>query len=277
MRLKSLLLLIVFCVGAIFVFEKIKFSPKLEQFVSGIKELERQISAPPPLRSSSDAKNARLTNSGIIVWTNKHRQDSGAAPLKPNDQLNAAALAKVKDMFARQFFAHDDPDGRGAADLAEDAGYEFIAIGENLALGNFADDEALVQAWMDSPGHRENILQPSYEEIGTAAMRGTFEGHTTWLAVQIFGRPISSCLVVNSALKNLIESNERELSVMEAELEAARKDMDNTQPKHGTVYNQKVDSYNAKAGKYNSLVSETKDLVKRYNEQVVEFNNCAKL
>src|SRR6185369_15716694 len=120
---------------------------------------------------------------------------SGLPALKENALLDKAAKKKLDDMFAQQYFEHINPQGKGPSDLAKSVGYDYIAIGENLALGNFKNDAELVQAWMDSPGHRANILNKQYTEIGVAVGQGTYEGKKTWLAVQEFGRPTSSCPV----------------------------------------------------------------------------------
>ena len=104
-------------------------------------------------------------------------------------------------MFEKEYFEHKSPSGIGASDIAHDVGYEFILVGENIALGNFDGDEALVQAWMDSPGHRANILNKRYTEIGIAAEKGLYQGKMMWLAVQIFARPMSLCQNPNQLTK----------------------------------------------------------------------------
>src|SRR5262249_8345343 len=126
-----------------------------------------------PLRGGDASANVTLTQAGVIKWTNIQRQENGALPaLTVNAKLNESAQLKLKDMFAKQYFEHVSPSGVGPDGLANEVGYAYASIGENLALGNFADDRALVQAWMDSPGHRANILGKSYREIGVAVGKG---------------------------------------------------------------------------------------------------------
>jgi len=127
-----------------------------------VEEIGKQIIAPAPLRAVEETPKSFLTQAGIIKWTNSQRKEYDLPPLRENSELNALALIKAKDMLAEQYFGHISPAGEGVADLAEMIGYEFIIIGENLALGNFRDDQALVQGWMDSPGHRQNILNGQY-------------------------------------------------------------------------------------------------------------------
>ncbi|MDP2637123.1 MAG: CAP domain-containing protein [bacterium] len=239
-----------------------------------LKELEKIISAPPPLRSSVDAPSSLLTTGGVLEWTNTQRITFGLQPLKLNEQLRVAAFAKVEDMFERQYFAHVSPIGQSAGDLATLAGYEFITIGENLALGNFEDDEKLVEAWMNSPGHRANILNSKYREIGIAVGKGNFEGSSRWLAVQIFGKPLSACPEPAPILRAEIEEFELNLDILQQEMLALREELENTKPKRGEEYNQKIDAYNALVNQYNELIEATKALVAQYNQQVSSFNAC---
>ncbi len=239
-----------------------------------IEEIRKEISVPPPLRAKTEAPKAALTVEGVIEETNRHRAENDLPPLAENTLLMSAAWVKVNDMFLRQYFAHESWAGVGPGDLAENAGYEFLAVGENLALGNFADDKELVQAWMDSPGHRANILNNRYIEIGVSVKKGTFEGRTTWLAVQEFGLPLSVCPEVNGATKGEIDANQAELTNMEAQLNAKRTELENTPRRPRDEYNQKVKEYNVLVEEYNALLQKTKALILGYNAEVQAFNAC---
>ena len=243
-------------------------------------EIEKQISAPPPLKSYEDKSQVSLlTHVGVINWTNTNRAQNGGLPaLKENSKLDQAASAKLKDMFKQQYFEHKSPQGVGASDLAKAAGYEYVSIGENLALGNFADDQDLVQAWMDSPGHRANILNSKFQEIGTAVGRGMFEGKMTWLAVQEFGKPASSCPAISANLKTEISFLQAEINKTESELVALKNEMDAMSPKTQAeydAYNQKVAEYNSMVKIFNNKVDRSKLLTEQYNVQVRAFNACA--
>lgn len=221
----------------------------------------REFYAPGPLRYESKSTHSSLTATGTLEWTNTNRQQNGLSNLVLNEKLNLAAKSKMNDMFVRQYFAHYGPGNTfGASELAEKNGYDYIAIGENLALGNFENDKELVQAWMDSPGHRANILNNRFEEIGIAVGEGTFEGKQTWIAVQIFAKPASSCSVVNSSLDFKIKQNQITLDNMRTELSQKR----HTSPQE----------YNALVKEYNTLVAETKNIVETYNSQVRVYNAC---
>ncbi|MBI4050659.1 MAG: CAP domain-containing protein [Candidatus Doudnabacteria bacterium] len=258
------------------------YAEKINHLVFKLPELQDQLQdvskpeviSPPPLRSFKSEPAANLIGSGIVFWTNQYRTENGLPELNENVELNAAALTKAKDMLNRQYFAHVSPTGEDASDLSKAQGYEFVLIGENLASGNFAGDADLVQAWMESPGHRENILNTRYQDIGAGVVRGQFEGQTAWLAVQIFGLPLSACPQPNQALKVQIEANEETLDQLQATLDLIRQEIENTSPKRGPAYNQKVEEYNVLAKEYNDLIRQTQALINQYNGQVSAFNQC---
>jgi len=250
--------------------------PEIEKEITGFikEEVEKEISIPPPLRAEKEYPEAFLTKEGVITLTNLQREKYGLPPLEENLQLNAGAAIKVTDMFENQYFAHTSPLGEGVGDLAKQVNYEFILIGENLALGNFQNDEVLVQAWMDSTGHRENILNSRYQEIGIAVQKGIFEGESTWLAVQHFGLPLSACPQLDETLKAEIWANENEISQLQKTLRSLQIEIKTMRPKRGIIYNQKIEQYNTFVSEYNALVKETETLIDEYNSQIRLFNEC---
>lgn len=256
---------------------------RLPQFDNIAEELEKKISLPEPLIYKNGSPDVILTIDGVVLWTNQQRRLNGdLSKLSSNDQLDAAAQAKVQDMFDNQYFDHYSPAGLGPSDFIEGANYQYIKTGENLALGNFADDQELVQAWMDSPGHRENILTPNFTEIGVAVGKGQFEGETTWLAVQVFGRPLSACPHVDDNLKIAIDSNQVNLNTLKLEIDSLQKQMEETKPRGKNrnkqkidQYNQLVNLYNQQADEYNSIAKQTQDYINQFNAEVKAFNDCA--
>jgi len=250
--------------------------PKVKEAVVDIAQESASsiIPAPPPLRAKDSAIGANLTRSGVILATNSERAKGGKSALVENKELNAAAMAKVDDMFKRQYFAHVSPSGTVAGDLAKAEGYVAISVGENLASGNFKGDAALVQAWMDSPGHRANILRGSFEEIGVAVKKGMFEGHETWLAVQIFGRPRSSCPETNKELAAEIVIKKEDITSYELKLGAKKSELDSADKSDREAYNQKVEEYNRLVAEYNQMIAELKGMVELYNQEVRVVNQC---
>ena len=211
---------------------------------------------------------------GIIKWTNIFREQNGLQPLSENILLNSAATVKANDILKQQYFEHTSPDGLGASDLATSEGYEYLSIGENLALGNYKDSEEVVSAWMESPGHRANILNSKFEEIGIGAVRGVYDGYETWVAVQIFGRPVSSCPAPSVILKNKIDLYTTQIATLENTLEKAMAQIDSASPKHGPEYNKLINEYNLLAEYTNGLIAELKNAIDTYNIEVRALNSC---
>lgn len=248
---------------------------KEESIPSFTEKIEQKIFTPPPLEAEKEAPQSHLTVEGVIAWTNIQRAKEGLPLLEESALLAEMAQAKVDDMFLRQYFAHESPLGVEVGDLAEEFNYRFIIIGENLALGNFQDDQVLVQGWMDSPGHRENILNDRYSEIGVAVGRGVFNGAETWLAVQHFALPLSACPQPDAELKEEIDSNQVQIDDLLLVLIETEKELKSLRRGNRTAYNQKVDEYNNLVSRYNELVEQTKVLVEDYNLQIALFNDCA--
>ena len=131
-----------------------------------------------------------ITMIDVIAQTNQERAKNGLGALTYNEQLSQAAATKAQDMFAKQYWAHQAPDGTEPWAFISGAGYQYVAAGENLAR-DFAITSDMVAAWMASPTHAANIMNPRYQEIGIAVVNGTLEGMETTLVVQMFGRPVT--------------------------------------------------------------------------------------
>lgn len=243
-----------------------------------IQKVEDKIAELPPILSKKDYPESLLSVDGILEWTNKQRKTNGSLPaLSQNLKLNRIASLRIKDMFEKEYFEHKSPSGIGASDIAYDVGYEFILIGENIALGNFESDEALVQAWMDSPGHRANILNKRYTEIGIGAKKGLYKGKTVWLAVQIFGRPLSLCREPDYSIKKSIDEGENKIELLNIKAKAYYFEiisMEKGKIEAVEEYNKKVGQYNETVGQIKLLSGEIKDIVGKYNDQVKVFNAC---
>lgn len=242
---------------------------------TALQDVKKEIISPPPLRILRESQQALLTQAGTVKWTNIQRVNNSLAPLAENIGLNSAAVRKVQDMFNRQYFEHISPDGKNVGNLVEDAGYEYIAVGENLALGNYKDDQGLVQAWMDSPGHRANILNPRFREIGIAVGRGLFEGKQTWLAVQTFALPLTACPQPEETLKSQINWLELQITELKIRAEGILSEFERYNKKDGREeYNSKVEEYNVVVQQLNELITQVKNLVLKYNDQARTFNVC---
>lgn len=133
---------------------------------------------------------SQISPAEIVRLTNVERQANGEDPVKLDEALSAAAARKAADMIARGYWAHISPSGAQPWVFITDAGYQYRYAGENLAR-DFADPVAIVKAWMDSPTHRENLLNAKYQDIGVAVIDGKLGDRDTTLVVQMFGTRLS--------------------------------------------------------------------------------------
>jgi hypothetical protein len=139
---------------------------------------------------------SNISVSDLLKYTNTKRSQYGAGELVLNEQLSNAARKKAEDMFKNDYWAHVSPSGVEPWDFILSQGYDYIYAGENLAK-NFSNSKEVVEAWHDSPSHRDNLLNRNYDEIGFAVVNGTLDGYETTLVVQMFGRPRDRSLVVS--------------------------------------------------------------------------------
>lgn len=124
----------------------------------------------------------------ITALTNEARADEALPSLTPNTVLQEAAQDKAEDMAVRGYFSHESPDGTLPWYWFDKHGYKYKFAGENLAI-DFTDSEELVDAWLASPTHRQNIVKGGYTEIGIGMATGTYQGRETIFVVQFFGSP----------------------------------------------------------------------------------------
>lgn len=129
----------------------------------------------------------------LLLLVNQKRQEQGLLPLTLNEQLSNAAFAKAKDMYGKNYWSHNSPDGTTPWYFIKNQGYNYTYAGENLARG-FTTSKETIDAWMASPTHKENILSENYQDVGFAIMQGKLLGEETVLVVEMFGntgRPIA--------------------------------------------------------------------------------------
>lgn len=135
---------------------------------------------------AEEAFSSAINTQNIISLTNVSRVSFGLNQLTFNSKLEKAAQAKADDMLQKGYFAHTAPDGKTPWDFIANAGYNYISAGENLAV-NFSEAEDVETAWMNSPGHKANILNKNFEEIGIGVSQGQYQGHNAIFVVQMFG------------------------------------------------------------------------------------------
>jgi len=220
------------------------------------------------------------SDSLILKYTNIERGSASLNSLQANKLLDHIASLRVDDLFTNQYFEHDSPDNKSVTDLAKSTGYAYLLIGENLALGNFEDDRGIVSAWMESPGHKANILNENYKELGISVKKGVYKGDETTIAVQVFGTPLAACAKPNQNTKNLIDTSSLSIKQKQAEAMVMYDNLNNLKNIpgiDGTYYNQKIQEYNYFAKKVNDAVLALKSLVDYYNLEVSKYNSCINL
>jgi len=114
----------------------------------------------------------------VIKLVNAERAKNGLGALKANWQLSRVARYKSQDMVNKGYFSHTSPTYGSPFNMMESFGLKFSAAGENIAYGQRTPQEVM-NAWMNSPGHRSNILNPSYTEIGVGLAK-TKNGVSYW-------------------------------------------------------------------------------------------------
>jgi len=110
----------------------------------------------------------------MLEMMNEERAKEGLKPLQADPEMAAVARAHSKDMFARGYFAHNNPDGQDPFDRMEAAKVKFRTAGENLALAQTL--EIAHTNLMNSPGHRANIMNPAFGRVGIGVLDGGFYG-----------------------------------------------------------------------------------------------------
>lgn len=141
----------------------------------------------------SNAEVAAVVSAVLVDLANGDRTQNGVGELKLNPVLVAAAQAKANDMAERGYFAHVSPDGADPWYWFRQAGYNFSYAGENLAI-DFSDSSDVNNAWMNSPEHRKNLLNPKFTEVGIATAQGIYQGRPTTFVVQEFGTPATTAM-----------------------------------------------------------------------------------
>ncbi len=132
----------------------------------------------------AEPSNRYLNEQEVIYLTNLEREKQGLLPLRRNELLDQSAILHAQDMRDQDYFDHTSKDGRSPSERIEASGYDYSWSGENIA-GGYNTPAAVVDAWMESEGHRANILRPEFREIGVGVAEGGGSLRIYW--VQNFG------------------------------------------------------------------------------------------
>ena len=230
----------------------------------------------------------------IICLTNKARADNGLADLAENRLLNQIAEARARDMLEKQYFAHVSPTGEQASDLAEDVGYDYKIIAENIWRGVFNSRQKIVDKWMQSPGHRDNMLFEDIRETGAAVLQRKIKGKPTCVAVQVFGLPLlpephNICVAPSENLLRDIAVKKAQIAALQNQLDRLKNDLDAKQaeidtdkkytyddPQKIQNVNEKIYAYNEKSRWYNKIVGDAKGKTAVLSSMIDEYNRAAR-
>jgi len=152
-------------------------------FFSGIFPFETLLSLAP-----QSSLQASVVAADVASLTNQNRTERGLPALAVNPLLTQAAQLKADDMAKNSYYAHTSPDGKSPLYWLNLVGYKYLNAGENLVIDRTTSEQA-VDAWMDSPDHRENILRPQFTQVGVGVAPGEYQGIPTIYVVEEFGTP----------------------------------------------------------------------------------------
>jgi len=144
--------------------------------------------------AASDSQAFKDTMLAVVLAARANSRMCGNTSHEPtttvtwNPLLAQAAFNHVQDMEAFNFFSHEGSDGLGVSSRADGVGYNWQAIGENIAAGQL-DIEEVQQGWLDSPGHCRNIMNPVFSEVGAACIGSEDTDYGTYWAV-VFGNQL---------------------------------------------------------------------------------------
>jgi uncharacterized protein YkwD len=125
-----------------------------------------------------------ITAENVLRLMNDYRAAAGLAPLQDDERLDLAAGDRMRHMEEESYWSHRSPDGMAPFEWLSRRAYDYRAAGENLAYG-FETARLLVQSWMESRGHRANIMSDRYEDCGIAIIEGSTLGPATGKSIVV--------------------------------------------------------------------------------------------
>jgi len=151
---------------------------------------------------------SEISEDNILGLINKERTYRGIPSLEVRDELREASINKSKDMITRNYFDHY-AFGLTPWDFITNSGYDYLYAGENLAM-DFDTSEGMVSSWMKSSAHRNNILNPEFDETGIGVVKGEYtEGgntHTTYMVTNMFGKEKPAVLKVIDRVVDFVKN-----------------------------------------------------------------------
>ena len=138
-----------------------------------------------------------ITPAGLLAATNDQRADEGLPSLRKSERLSLAAMLKANDIIQNQYWDHTSPSGVEPWQWIQKTNYTYSEAGENLAR-DFSTADGTVAGWMASEKHRENMLKPSYSDVGFAVTTGELNGKPTTIVVALYAKPAADNINLNT-------------------------------------------------------------------------------
>lgn len=176
-----------FSLSAIFMFKGLKLQLFLALILSSILLSTGTLADSSGVVLASESWQRKYV-AKVLVMANKERARKNQQILVQDPLLQKAAQMKAEDMAKRGYFSHNTPDGKDPWYWLKINGVNYAAAGENLAM-NFENASDVVPAWMDSPAHKENILNDKYLLTGIGVAKGKYKGKDTIFVAGFYSKP----------------------------------------------------------------------------------------
>jgi uncharacterized protein YkwD len=254
--------------------------PKLINTTTETDAIQKEsIKKPTDTKTQFYKSHEAVNTTNILAIINYERNISGIRSLSFDNELNISAQKKAEDMLGRRYFSHETPGKGDITYFIDYAGYDFIKVSENLAQGDFRTSGEVVTAWMNSSGHRQNILDTAVIDTGIGIVYGTYQGFETFFVVQHFGRPRGSCPIVDKRLEGEIKASTLTGKNLSTEIKDLQKQVDDILTSNPSSSDrQKAKELSVKVANlietYNMLVDDITKNTNLYNTQVKAFNEC---
>jgi uncharacterized protein YkwD len=129
-----------------------------------------------------------ITAENVIRLMNEERAQAALPPLQLDSKLTLAADDRMQHMEEESYWNHESPEGLSPFTWVREREYEYLTVGENLATG-FETAKVLMEGWMESPGHRANIMSPDFQDCGIAVIDGSTRGPAVGKSIVVmFGK-----------------------------------------------------------------------------------------
>lgn len=175
------------------------FAVDVQTFFKFLEDVEwKYPDAPPEEQGTSEPSSERVSEDSlagyelkefeqeVVALVNKEREKRGLEPLQTHNRLSALANVKSQDMADKRYFSHTSPTYGSPFDMMDEFDFRYQAAGENIAAGQRTPEE-VVEGWMNSDGHRANILHEDFTHIGVGYMEGAGPYKRYW--TQLFMTP----------------------------------------------------------------------------------------